>query len=243
MNPDAREPSLQRCDLNGIRTLTLNRPERRNALDVGLTTSLIAALRAADSDPAVGAVVLAGAGPSFCAGADLGEFKAERADTHAEERRTDLYLELQLLFGELAVPVIGALNGHAVGLGASLAIMADLTVMADHAQLSYPEIRHGMVPSLVIGSLQRRTGYKQAFELLATCRAISAHEALSLGLVNTVVPQSEVVATATALAKALAGDAPSVARQTKRLFTEVAAMPEADALRAGREASRRRHGG
>lgn len=240
MNPEATEPSLQQHELDSVRIITLNRPKRRNALDMALTTSLIAALRAADGDPAVGAVVLAGAGPSFCAGADLAEFKAERADARAEELRIDLYLELLLLFGELAVPVVCAVAGHAIGLGASLAIAADLTVMADAAQLSYPEITHGMVPSLMIGPLQRRTGYKKAFELLATSRAIGAQEALSLGLVNTVVPQVEVMATATALAMAVAGQDASVVRETKRLFIEMADMPAADALRAGRGATGRR---
>lgn len=232
--------SLVVTDSQGVRTLVLNRPERRNALDMAAAGALLQALRAADRDESVGAVLLAANGPVFCAGADLGEFKGERADRRAEDARSDLFLELQLVFEEIRVPVVCALCGAAVGAGAALAIAADLTVMGEGARLVYPEIVHGMVPSLMIGHLQRRTGRKQAFELLATGDPVPAHDARALGLASRVVPDADVLETATQLARTLASRDRAAMRETKQLFIAHAALPLPDALRAGREAARAR---
>lgn len=227
-------------DADGVRTLTLNRTERRNALDTALGSALLQALRAADQNDSVGAVLLAANGTVFCAGADIGEFKGERGDPVAEARRSDLFLELQLAFEEIQVPVVCALTGAAVGAGAALAIAADLTVMGESARLSWPEIVHGMVPSLMIGHLQRRTGRKQSFELLALGQPVSAREALALGLANRVVPDAEVMETSLQLARTLAGHNRAAMRETKQLFISHAALPLPAALRAGREAARAR---
>ncbi|HYF19652.1 MAG TPA: enoyl-CoA hydratase/isomerase family protein [Ramlibacter sp.] len=234
-------PHLKIHDDAGVRTLLLDRAERRNALDTPLAGALLQALRAADTDASVGCVLLAANGTVFSAGADLGEFKGERADPLAEQRRSDLFLELQLAFEELHVPVVAAVAGAAVGAGASLAIAADLTVMGESARLAYPEIVHGMVPSLMIAHLQRRTGRKPAFELLALGEPVGAAQALALGLANRVVPDAEVLPTATALARTLASRARAAMRETKQLFIDHAAGTLADALQAGRDASRRRH--
>lgn len=233
-------PLLRIQDTRHVRTLVLSRPHRRNALNTQLTAMLIAALRGADEDPAIGAVVIAGEGPSFCAGADLSEFKGESANPQREQHRGDLYLELQLLFAELDVPIICALTGNAIGLGAAIAVAADLTVAAESSRINYPEVAHGMVPSLMIGHLQRRLGRKFAFELLATGRALMGPEALSLGLVNRLVAEDDVGPAAMVLAEELASQDRSVLRETKRLFVDLADMPLADSLRAAYEASRRR---
>jgi enoyl-CoA hydratase/carnithine racemase len=238
MNEDS--PILLCSDAAGVRTLTLNRPQRRNALDTPLGSALLEALRAADADPSVGAVVLAATGTVFCAGADLGEFKGERSNAAAEERRSDLFLELQLVFDQLEVPVVCAVGGAAVGAGASIAIAADITVMAESARLAYPEIVHGMVPGLMIAHLQRRTGRKKAFEILATGEPVAAREALAQGLANRVVPDAELAAAAEALARTLAGRERAVLRETKRLFLDGAECSAADALQAARAASRAR---
>lgn len=233
-------PHLQSSDADGVRTLTLDRAGRRNALDTALARSLLDALRAADADPHVGCVLLAANGTVFCAGADLGEFKGERADPAAEARRSDVFLELQLVFEALRVPVVCAVTGAAVGAGASLAIASDITVMGESARLSYPEIVHGMVPSLMVAHLQRRTGRKAAFELLAVGDAVGAAQALALGLANRVLPDAEVMPAAAALARALASRNRGAMRETKRLFIEHADAPLPDALRAAREAARQR---
>jgi enoyl-CoA hydratase/carnithine racemase len=232
--------SLRLTDLNGVRTLTLDRTERRNALDSRLAGALLAALRSADQDAAVGAVVLAANGSVFCAGADLAEFKGERVDAAAEARRSDLFLDLQLVFEDLQVPVVSAVTGAAIGAGASLAIAADLTVLGEGARLGWPETVHGMVPGLMIGHLQRRTGRKQAFELLALGEPLPARAALELGLANRVVPDAEVLAVATGLASTLAARNRGAMRETKKLFISLASLPLPDALHAARAAARER---
>jgi enoyl-CoA hydratase/carnithine racemase len=234
------DSTLQISDAQGVRALTLNRPERRNALDTPLAIALLEALRAADADDSVGAVLLAGNGTVFCAGADLGEFKGDRANPEAEARRSDVFLDLQLVFEEIQVPVVCAVAGPAVGAGASLAIASDITVMGEGARLSWPEIVHGMVPSLMIGHLQRRTGRKQAFELLALGDALGAREALALGLANRVVPDPEVMDAASQLARTLASRSRAALRETKQLFVRDAGTPLPQALRTAREAARAR---
>lgn len=224
---------------DGIRILTLNRPERRNALDSVLAAMLVAALREADEDPAIGAVLIAAQGPGFCAGADLGEFKGDKANPEAQERRSDLFLELQLVFGEIDVPVVCAVVGPAIGAGAGIAVAADFTVLGETARLAYPEVLHGMVPSLMISHLQRRTGRKQAFELLALGETLGAGQALAAGLVNRVVPDQEALATALAIAKALASRDRCTLRQTKRLLVDLAEMPLQQSLQAARQSRRK----
>lgn len=231
-------PLLAR-DTDHVRTLTLNRPERRNALDTALGTALLEALHAADRDESVGAVLLAGAGPVFCAGADIGEFRGERADPEAMAHRSDTFLALQLAFEEIRVPVVSAVTGAAVGAGASLAIAADFTVMGDTARLSWPEVAHGMVPSLVMAHLQHRTARKHAFELLALGVPVAAHEAHASGLANRVVADAAVHDTALHLARTLAQQDRGTLRRTKGLFVSLSALSIADALRAARAAARR----
>jgi enoyl-CoA hydratase len=117
-----------------VRILTLNRPEKRNALDTAATKTLLEAIRAADADESVGALVLTGAGPVFCAGADLSEFKLLK-DPQLAESRAELTMQLHLSFSKLRVPVVSAINGAAMGGGAGLAIAGDLAVMAENAKL------------------------------------------------------------------------------------------------------------
>lgn len=240
MDRPPAETLLEETATDGIRVLTLDRPQRRNALDSALARALIEAVRRADADAGIGAVVIAGNGPTFCAGADLGEFRGERADPVAESQRSDLFAELQLLFSEVRVPTIAAVQGQAVGAGASLAIGADLTLLAEDATLVYPEVRHGMVPSLMIPVLQHRLGRKRAYGLLALAAPLGAAEALALGLVNEVVPSGELMPAALRRARTLAGIDRAALRETKRLLEEMAGMPLGAAVRYAREASRRR---
>jgi enoyl-CoA hydratase/carnithine racemase len=221
-------------DVSGVRTLTLNRPAKRNALDTALIESLLAALKAADEDSSIGAVVLTGAGLAFCAGADLGEFRDAGADMQAlRARRTELLLQLQLRFSQLAKPVIAAVNGAALGAGAAIAIAADMVVMSADAKFGYPETRNGTIPTLMIGTLVRNAGRKAAFELLATGELIDAGRAAALGLVNRIVPPGEVLDEAQRLAAGMAALNRDVMTGTKRLFHECADLALADALRHG----------
>src|SRR6478752_367657 len=178
---------LELEDVGAVRILTLNRPEKRNALDTNLTSALLESLRSADADEDVRCVVLTGAGKGFCAGADLGEMKS-LLDPKAAERRTELTMQLHLAFPKMVTPVVTAINGAAMGGGAGLAIAGDLAVMAEGAKLGYPEVRHGIVAAIVMANLVRQVGRKAAFELVALGEPIDAARALDLGLVNRVFP-------------------------------------------------------
>jgi len=186
-----------------VRVLTLNRPEKRNALNTALTQDLLEALRAAEQDESVAAIVLTGAGPGFCAGADLTEFKDLQNEDLAE-KRAELTMQLHLVFSRMRKPVVTAINGPAMGGGAGLAIAGDLAVMAENAKLGYPETRHGIVAAIVLGNLVRQVGRKAAFELVSLGEPISAARALQLGMVNRVVPQVDLLAESLVLAERLA---------------------------------------
>jgi len=227
-------------DVGAVRVLTLNRPEKRNALNTELTQALLDALRAADSDAAVGCVVLTGAGQGFCAGADLAEFKDLTPDMqHLVDARAELTMQLHLAIPKLAKPVVTAINGAAMGGGAGLAIAGDLAVMAEGATLGYPETKHGIVAAIVMANLVRQAGRKAAFELVALGEPVDAQQALALGLVNRVVPKECLLDEALALAQKLAGASRPAMALTKQLFHEAADLPLAQALERGREANKR----
>src|SRR5882672_7061096 len=212
-----------------IRILTLNRPEKRNALDTPLARALLEALRAADADETVRCVVLTGAGPAFCAGADLAEFKGLR-DPQAAESRAELTMQLHLAFSKMVTPVVTAINGPAMGGGAGLAIAGDLAVMAQAAKLGYPETKHGIVAAIVMANLVRQIGHKAAFELVALGEPIGAARALELGMVNRVVPDAKLMDEALALAQKVAAVSRPAMAHTKSLFHEVVDLPLPKAL-------------
>ena len=146
-------PVLLVEDSGAVRVLTMNRPEKRNALNSELTRQLLDALRAADKDEAVGSVVLAGAGQGFCAGADLSEFKDLTPENRdLVEARAELTMQLHLAFSKMAKPVVTAIQGAAMGGGAGLAIAGDMAVMAEDAKIGYPETRHGIVAAIVMSN-------------------------------------------------------------------------------------------
>ena len=221
-----------------VRIITLNRPEKRNALDTALTRDLLEALRTTDADDTVHCVVLTGAGPGFCAGADLAEFKALK-DPKAAAMRAELTMQLHLAFSKMITPVVTAINGAAMGGGAGLAIAGDLAVMANSAKIGYPETKHGIVAAIVMANLVRQIGAKAAFELVALGEPIDAERALELGMVNRVVPAKKVMAEALALAQKIAAVGRPAMAQTKRLFHEVVDLPLPAALERGRDANKR----
>ena len=225
-------------DKRAVRVLTMNRPEKRNALNSELTHALLEALQRADKEENTGCVVLTGAGPGFCAGADLAEFKGLQ-DPRAAEARAELTMQLHLAFSKISKPIVAAINGAAMGGGAGLAIAADLAVMAAGAKLGYPEAKHGIVAAIVMANLVRQVGRKAAFELVALGEPIGAERALELGMVNCVVADAELMPRAIAYAEKLAAVSPTAMQQTKRLFHEVADLPLDAALERGRDTNRR----
>jgi len=224
-----------------IRILTLNRPDKRNALNTELTQALLKALRVADAEDAVDAIVLTGAGPGFCAGADLAEFKGLK-DPKAAEARAELTMQLHLVFSKMTTPVVTAINGAAMGGGAGLAIAGDLAVMAQGARLGYPETRHGIVAAIVMANLVRQVGPKTAFELVALGEPIDAKRALELGIVNRVVPLRSLMRESLAIAQKIAAVSKPAMAQTKSLFHEVLDLSLEEALKRGRDVNRRMRG-
>jgi len=225
-------------DKGPVRVLTLNRPQKRNALDSGLTRALLESLRTADAEDAVRCVVLTGAGPGFCAGADLNEFK-DLMDPKAAEKRAELTMQLHLAFSKMVTPVVTAINGAAMGGGAGLAIAGDIAVMAESAKLGYPETKHGIVAAIVMANLVRQVGRKAAFELVALGEPIDARRAFALGMVNRVVPDARLMDEALSLAEKLAAVGRQAMAQTKQLFHEIADLPLERALERARDANKR----
>ncbi|HJY76242.1 MAG TPA: enoyl-CoA hydratase/isomerase family protein [Burkholderiales bacterium] len=231
-------PVLVVEDRNAVRVLTMNRPEKRNALNSDLTHALLEALQRADKEEDIGCVVLTGAGQGFCAGADLTEFKGLQ-DPRAAEERAELTMQLHLAFSRIWKPIVAAVNGAAMGGGAGLAIAADIAVMAASAKLGYPEAKHGIVAAIVMANLVRQVGRKAAFELVALGEPIGAERALALGMVNRVVADQDLMPQALSYAEKLAAMAPAARAETKRLFHEVVDLPLAAALEQGRDTNRR----
>jgi len=227
-------------DRGAVRILTMNRPEKRNALNTALTHGLLEGLRAADADNSVRCVVLTGAGQGFCAGADLSEFKDLTPEhQHRVEERAELTMQLHLAFSKMAKPVVTAINGAAMGGGAGLAIAGDLAVMAEGAKIGYPETRHGIVAAIVMANLVRQVGRKPAFELVALGEPIDSRTALALGMVNRVVDEKQMMDQTLQIAEKLSSIKPQALKATKQLFHEVADLPLEEALKRGREANRR----
>ena len=227
-------------DHGGVRVLTMNRPDKRNALNLALSEALLAGLRAADADERVRAIVLTGAGSAFCAGADLSEFKDLTPDNaHLVDRRADLTMSLHAVFPQLSKPVVTAINGSAMGGGAGLALAGDIALMAKGARLGYPEVKHGIVAAIVMTSLVRNVGRKAAFELVAVGEPLDAERALALGMVNRVTAPEELLGTARAIADKLAAVERPAMTATKELFYRVLDLPFAQALEEGREMNKR----
>ena len=231
-------PVLLVHDRGPVRILTMNRPEKRNALNSELTENLLEALKRSDADEGVACVVLTGAGQGFCAGADLSEFKGLQ-DPQAADRRAELTMQLHLVFSQICKPVVTAVNGAAMGGGAGLALAGDMAVMAEGAKLGYPEAKHGIVAAIVMANLVRQVGRKAAFELVALAEPIDAAQAMRLGMVNRVVPPSNLMNEAILVAEKLAAVARPAMAETKRLFHEVADLALRPALERGRDTNRR----
>ncbi|KMK65132.1 enoyl-CoA hydratase/carnithine racemase [Puniceibacterium sp. IMCC21224] len=222
-------------DRGPVRIVTMNRPDKLNALNTALTQGLLDALLAADSDEAVRAVVLTGAGRGFCAGADLSEFKhLTPAQSGAVEARADLTCRTQMAMQKMAKPVVSAVQGAAVGGGAGLAIGCDMVVAATSMKFGYPELKHSIVPALVMTGLVRALGRKQAFEMISLGRLIGAEEALALGLINRVI-EGDPLPAALKIAETWAAYDPRAMKAAKSLLYRVEDLPLEPAMMAGRD--------
>lgn len=221
-----------------VLVVTMNRPEKHNALNTELTQMLYDTLRDAESDPDINAIVLTGSGKSFCAGADTGEFSSLTPQASgAVLDRADLTTGLHLIFSKVSKPIIAAVHGNALGGGAGLALACDLVVMAEDTRFGYPELKHGIVAAVVLANLVRQLGQKQAFELVSMADHIDGHRAKELGIANKVCPREAVLQEALAYAEKLAGWSPIAMATTKRTFYRAADLSLEAALAVGRDAN------
>ena len=213
-------PTVLIHDSGAVRTLTLNRPDRRNALTPQMQDELIAALEATAADPAIRVLILTGAGQSFCAGLDLSALQAMQ-DQSAEELAAGAQRIARMFqaLHQLPQPTIAAVNGHAIAGGTGLATLCDFTLAVPEAKFGYTEVRIGFVPALVSAYLQLQVGEKRARDLLLTARLFPASEALTLGLVTEIVASDALKIRAEELATTLIRNSPSSLRATKTLLT------------------------
>lgn len=203
----------------GVCTVTLDRPDKLNAVTSASIEELIVAFDQADRDDAVRAVIVTGAGRAFCAGADLGDLKRRQSVktfSLGDELR-DRFNPLIAQIRKLEKPVIGAINGLAAGAGASIILAADLKICAEKTTFLNAFARVGLVPdSGMTYSLPRFLGYSKALEHMWLAKPITAEEALACGLVNKVVPAESVLAEAQAMAAELVKMPPLSVALTKR---------------------------
>lgn len=206
------------ADEDGVRTMTLNRPERRNAMTAEMQLELIAALEdSAERNCRV--VLLKGAGDAFCSGLDLAEMQAMQDKTAAAHRAdAERIARLFRTLYELPRPTIAVVHGAAIAGGAGLATICDFTLAVPAAKFGYTEARIGFVPALVSAFLALQIGDKRARDLLLTARIFDAQEAYRLGLVNEIAAPEDLPERVRALVKVLAANSPEALAATKRLM-------------------------
>ncbi len=199
--------------------ITINRPEKRNALSRALIAALTDAFLRASADPAARCVVLAGAGPAFCAGMDLDELRGTIGDESdmVWDDATKLSSLYELVY-TLPKPTVAAVNGAAVAGGAGLMTVCDLAVSVPDAKIGYPEVRRGLVAAMVLPHLLRHVGERTARWLLLTGELIDGLAALRVGLVNQITSAENLLQTADAWARALAEGGPKALAATKDLL-------------------------
>lgn len=227
---------------NGVATITLNRPELRNALNDEMRAELIAAFDWADASREVRAVILTGAGKGFCSGGDIGGMRA-RLDAPAGEvafngwkRQKQTHRGVGVI-RNLSKPVIAAVNGAAFGLGLDMALACDFIIVADGAKLSMSFIKRGLVSD---GGgmyfLPRRVGLSKAKELILTGRVVEPEEALSIGMVDRIATPEALLAEAQAWAEELSQGSPAAVALTKAILDQTFESTADEIFTLGREA-------
>jgi methylglutaconyl-CoA hydratase len=218
----------------GVLTATLNRPDKRNAIDTAMIDALLATLEQADLDGNVRVVALRGAGRDFCAGMDLNELLASADHTVAENRDAALHFaEVFVRMRKLPKPIVAVVHGRALAGGCGLATACDLIIAAESAQFGYPEVQRGFVPAIVMTILRRTVGEKIAFDLTTTGRLLDGNEAAALGLASRVYEDADFEEQAAEVLRVLAEASSSALAFTKQQFYQLDGLSFADGLRLG----------
>jgi len=200
-----------------IRTIVLNRPERRNALTLDLLNELTAAVKVASDQPEERVLILRGAGAAFCTGLDLKE-AADHAKAHAT---AEMVARTLVTLSQTRLITIAAVHGAAVAGGAGIMSACDFVVAAERTKIGYPEVRRGLVAGLVMTFLRRQVGERNMRELLLGSELIDAERAKEIGLVNRVVAKDDLMNEAQKFAQSVLQAAPGALTQTKRLIEEL----------------------
>lgn len=211
---------------DGAAWITLNQPERRNALSQDLLAGLALDLASAMDDPDVRVAVLTGAGPAFCAGADLKAGGVQNTGAATEHP----FVRVLKAIWEAPKPVIGRINGHAFGGGLGLTAACDLTVAADSAKFSFSEVRIGVIPAMISVVVIPKIGIQNAMWLFLTGERFSAQSAREYGLLHRVVPDGELDAAVAAIVEMIRLGGPTAVREAKQLVRRVPQLPMDDAF-------------
>jgi len=218
----------------GVLTATLDRPDKRNAIDTAMIDALLATLERADLDAEVRVVAVRGAGRDFCAGMDLNELLASAEHTVEQNRQAALHFGgIFVRMRQIPKPVVALVQGRALAGGCGLATGCDLVLAAESAQFGYPEVQRGFVPAIVMTLLRRAVGEKVAFDLAATGRLLDATEAAAVGLVSRVYEDADFEEQAGDVLRALAGSSASALALTKQQFYQLDGMTFEDGIRLG----------
>jgi methylglutaconyl-CoA hydratase len=231
--PEVEDAVLYTVD-GSVGRITLNRPEKRNALNEAAIAGIKSALAALCREESLRAVVLTGAGKDFCSGADLAALEKISKASVAENRddATSL-MELFLLIRECEVPVIAAVRGRALAGGCGLASACDLVLASTSARFGYPEVKIGFVPAMVLAILRRNVSEKRAFELITLGEEISAADAREIGLVNRVIDDESFDQEVTSYVQKFEKMSKSAVSLTKALLYQVDGLAFREALAAG----------
>ena len=219
---------------DGIGRVTLNRPDKRNALDAEVITEIRDALRQAATDENVRVVVLAGAGKDFCSGADLAALQRISSATVTENvadarNLAELFVEMR----RHPRPIVAAVHGRALAGGCGLATACDIVFAAESAQFGYTEVNIGFIPAMVMAILRRSVSEKRAFELITMGKVIGAPAAAAIGMINATFPDDEFITAVDGILVQLASKSATALMLSKNLLYHMDGMTFETALEAG----------
>jgi methylglutaconyl-CoA hydratase len=218
----------------GILTATLNREDKRNAIDTAMIDALLDTLERADLDVTVRVVAIRGAGRDFCAGMDLNELLASADQSLDQNRKAALHFaEIFIRMRRLPKPVVALVHGRALAGGCGLATACDLILASESAQFGYPEVQRGFVPAIVMTMLRRAVGEKVAFDLATTGRLLDGTEAAAAGLASRVYEDTDFEEQAAEVLRVLAEASPSALAFTKQQFYQLDGLGFEEGLRLG----------
>jgi methylglutaconyl-CoA hydratase len=229
--------SIEYAAGSGVARITLNRPDKRNALSTEMMSALRDALQRATHDSAIRLLLIRGAGRDFCAGLDLSEVLKSAEDAPEALASARNLGELYIAMRRHPRPIVAAVQGRALGGGAGIATACDLILAAESAQFGYPEVKLGFIPAIVTTMLRRAVNERQALELAVTGEPISAPRAYAIGLINRVYRDQEFGAEVERYVAALAEKSAAAMSLSKKLLYDIEGMSFEASIEAGVQAN------